>query len=166
MRQSGGRRRGLTMEIALIADPDPKNRLILLKLLKVAGVRALEAESGAAATSLFGNQTFTFAIINNTLTDIPAVVVAQRIRRRIEAENFAPDARIIAIIANDAKKKAFPPYLINAFLIPPITSDDFTRALGVPSLRGYVEKRAQARAFSEKMKSNQQKMYAQMRIST
>jgi len=139
------------MESALIVDPDSNNRMVLSKLLRVAGIQSVQADSGAMAAGIFSRQPFDIAILNNTLTDIPAATVARRLRRRMEAENFGPDTRIVAIIAKDSNRKAFSPYLINAFLIPPITSSEFARALGVTSLSGHVKAHARSKSFAEKM---------------
>jgi len=145
------------MEAALIVDPDAKNRRMLSQLLDLAGIQAVEADTGVKAAKFFGSQPFDIAIINHTLTDITAPDLARRLRRRMEAENFGPSSRIVAIISGEAKKRAYPAHLIDAFLIPPITAEAFARAIGVPSLRGNVQAHKRAEGFATKVMTDRNK---------
>lgn len=138
------------MEAALIVDPDAKNRRMLAQLFDMAGIDAVQADTGVKAGKIFGSQPFDIALINGTLTDVPAPELARRLRRRMEAENFGPSTRVVAIVASEAKIKNYPAHLIDAFLIPPISADAFAHAIGVPSLRGNIQAHQRAENFASK----------------
>lgn len=145
------------MESALIVDPDAKNRRMLSQLLDMAGIDSTEADTGVKAGKIFGSQPFDIALLNATLTDVPAHEVARRLRRRMEAENFGPSTRVVVIISSEAKKKNYPAHLVDAFLIPPITADAFAKAIGVPSLKGNVKAHRRAETFATTVMQNRPK---------
>lgn len=118
---------------ALIVDPNADHRVALGRLVKKAGFEPSLAADGRQAAKLFVNEIYELAVINAGLSDMTAIDLARRLRRRMEAENFGPAARIVCIVNSEKEKAAFPDHLIDAFLITPITAKSFQDAIGARS---------------------------------
>jgi len=120
---------------ALIVDSDSNNRHNLGRLMKMAGFEPVLANSGSAACRIFASEFFDTAIINTNVSDMPADQIARRLRRRMEAENFGPATRIICIIYHEKEKAAFPPHLIDGFLLAPFSAGQFQAIVGGKTLK-------------------------------
>jgi len=109
-------------------------------LMKKAGFEPVLAASGRQASALFANSLFDVAIINSAVADMKAAEIARALRRRMEAENFGPFTRVIAIVYNAAEAKSFPPYLFDGFLVAPFSAADFHRVVGGDEIRKAKER--------------------------
>lgn len=118
---------------ALIVDSNPDHRVTLGRLVKKAGYEPSLAADGRQAAKLFLSEVFELAVVNAALSDMTAIELARRLRRRMEAENFGPSARIVCIVGGEKEKAAFPQHLIDAFLVAPITAKSFQDAIGARS---------------------------------
>jgi len=134
--------------MALIVDSDGENRVALGRLVKMAGYEPSLAADGRQAVKMFAHEVYELAVINATLTDMSAVDVARRLRRRMEAENFGPTARIVCIVGSQKECSAYPDHLIDAFLVAPITAKGFQAAIGARSLRAGARTAAGSPRFS------------------
>jgi len=120
---------------ALIVDSDATQLRQLGLLMKKAGFEPVLAASGRQASAMFANSLFYVAIINSAIQDMKAIEIARALRRRMEAENFGPFTRVIAIVFNAAEAKSFPPYLFDGFLVAPFSAADFHRIVGGDEIR-------------------------------
>ena len=115
---------------ALIVDSDANQLRQLGLLMKRAGFEPVLAASGRQASALFANNLYDVTIINSAVSDMPIVDIARALRRRMEAENFGPFTRVIAIVYKAEQAKKFPPYLFDGFLVAPFSAADFHRVVG------------------------------------
>ncbi|MBM5569975.1 MULTISPECIES: response regulator [Deefgea] len=118
----------------LLAEDNPTNRLVALRLLEKMGHQVICAENGEIAVTLYQQHQFDLVLMDMQMPVMDGLLATKTIRQ-LEAQSGAPRLPIIALTANalDRDREACMAAGMDCFLTKPIRSELLAETIGIYS---------------------------------
>ena len=122
-------------ELVLVVDDDERNRRLAVDVLRLAGLRTVEAGTGAEALSLASAELPDLVLLDLQLPDLDGVQVARELRA--DARTAAIPLVALSALRLDGREEWLREAGFDGFLAKPIDVAEFPRVV-----RGYCRPRS------------------------